>query len=98
MSPHARNFDGLSVPADFELGVATSSWQIEGDSAGRGVANWDEFAAIPGNVADGAGADPACDHVHRLEEDLDLLAWLGLLKKQLLLIKLLQTSKCLTTK
>ena len=77
MSPHARNFDGLSVPADFELGVATSSWQIEGDSAGRGVANWDEFAAIPGNVADGAGADPACDHVNRLEEDLDLLAWLG---------------------
>jgi beta-glucosidase len=77
MSSHARNFDGLSVPADFELGVATSSWQIEGDSAGRGVANWDEFAAIPGKVVDGAGADPACDHVNRLEEDLDLLAWLG---------------------
>ena len=77
MSPHTRNFDGLIVPADFELGVATSSWQIEGDVAGRGAANWDEFALIPGKVIDGSTGEPACDHVNRLEEDLDLLAWLG---------------------
>jgi beta-glucosidase len=77
MGPHARDFEGLAIPADFELGVATSSWQIEGDVAGRGAANWDEFAAIPGNVIDGATGEPACDHVNRLEEDLDLLAWIG---------------------
>ncbi len=77
MSPHARNFEGLAVPADFELGVATSAWQIEGDVTGRGVANWDEFSAIPGKVIDGATGEPACDHVNRLDEDLDLLAWLG---------------------
>ena len=77
MSPHARDFDGLIVPADFELGVATSAWQIEGDVAGRGTANWDEFALIPGKIIDGSSGEPACDHVNRLEEDLDLLAWLG---------------------
>ena len=67
----------LEIPRDFELGVATSSWQIEGDVAGRGRANWDDFALIPGAIVDGSTGEPACDHVHRLEEDLDLLAWLG---------------------
>jgi len=64
------------VPEDFELGVATSAWQIEGDVAGRGLANWDEFAARTGAIVDGATGEPACDHVHRVEEDLDLLQWL----------------------
>lgn len=67
----------LEIPRDFELGVATSSWQIEGDVAGRGRANWDDFALIPGAIVDGSTGEPACDHVHRLDEDLDLLAWLG---------------------
>ena len=67
----------LQIPSDFELGVATSSWQIEGDVAGRGRANWDDFALIRGAIADGATGEPACDHVRRLDEDLDLLAWLG---------------------
>lgn len=67
----------VRVPADFQLGVATSSWQIEGDVAGRGACNWDAFAEVPGAIIDGATGEPACDHVNRLEEDLDLLAWLG---------------------
>ncbi len=59
------------------MGVATSAWQIEGDLAGRGRSTWDDFADRPGAIADGATAEPACDHVHRLDEDLDLLQWLG---------------------
>ncbi len=66
------------LPADFEWGLATSAWQIEGDSAGRGPSTWDAFAAEPGRIVDGATADPACDHVHRVQEDLDLMAWMGL--------------------
>ena len=66
-----------AIPPGFELGVATSSWQIEGDVAGRGLSTWDEFATRPGVIVDGATGEPACDHVHRLDEDLDLLAWLG---------------------
>ena len=65
------------IPSDFIVGAATASWQVEGDSAGRGRSIWDDFAAVPGNIADGTLADPACDHVNRLEEDLDHLAWLG---------------------
>lgn len=67
----------LHIPRDLELGVATSSWQIEGDVAGRGSSVWDDFAKVPGAIIDGATGEPACDHVARLEEDLDLLAWLG---------------------
>ena len=67
----------LDIPPGFEMGVATSAWQIEGDLAGRGRCNWDDFADTPGTIVDGATGDPACDHVHRLDEDLELLSWLG---------------------
>ncbi|MEI6648820.1 MAG: GH1 family beta-glucosidase [Actinomycetes bacterium] len=65
------------LPKDFIFGAATASWQIEGDSAGRGSSIWDDFARTPGNIIDGTTADPACDHIHRWREDLDLLSWLG---------------------
>lgn len=65
------------IPPDFILGAATSSWQIEGSSKTRGRSIWEDFAEVPGNIRDGATADPACDHVNRWEEDLDRLAWLG---------------------
>lgn len=65
------------IPSGFIVGAATASWQVEGDSEGRGRSIWDDFAAVEGNIADGTVADPACDHVNRLEEDLDHLAWLG---------------------
>ncbi len=67
----------LEIPGGFELGAATAAWQIEGDVAGRGRCIWDDFADVPGAIVDGATGEPACDHVHRLEEDLDLLSWLG---------------------
>ncbi len=67
----------IREPGDFEFGVATSSWQIEGDIAGRGRSTWDDFSETLGKVIDGATGATACDHVNRLEEDLDLLAWLG---------------------
>ena len=65
------------IPPDFHMGVATSAWQIEGSSQTRGRSIWEDFSAVPGNIRDGATGDPACDHVNRWEEDLDLLSWLG---------------------
>jgi beta-glucosidase len=65
------------VPKGFLFGAATSSWQIEGSSHTRGSSIWDDFVKVPGVIVDGATADPACDHVNRLEEDLDLLSRLG---------------------
>jgi beta-glucosidase len=64
---------------DFLFGVATSSYQIEGAVAedGRGPSIWDRFAHTPGKVKGGHNGDVACDHYHRMPDDVALLAWLG---------------------
>ena len=66
-------------PSNFVWGVATSAFQIEGAarSDGKGPSIWDEFCRVPGAIADGGNGDVACDHYHRLEADLDLIADLG---------------------
>ncbi|MFA9445057.1 GH1 family beta-glucosidase [Egicoccus sp. AB-alg6-2] len=68
-----------SFPPGFTWGVATSAYQIEGatDVDGRGESIWDRFCREPGRVDDGHTGDVACDHYHRWEADLDLLAELG---------------------
>jgi beta-glucosidase len=67
-------------PADFVWGVATSAYQIEGAAHedGRADSIWDEFCRRPGAIRDGSNGDRACDHYHRFEADLDLVASLGI--------------------
>ncbi|MEY2690524.1 MAG: hypothetical protein RL375_4724 [Pseudomonadota bacterium] len=66
-------------PPDFVWGVATSSFQIEGAATedGKGESIWDEFCRRPSAIADGSDGLVACDHVHRLQGDLDLIQSLG---------------------
>jgi beta-glucosidase len=68
-----------ALGADFLLGVATSSYQIEGAVAadGRLPSIWDVFSHTPGKTKNADTGDVACDHYNRLESDLDLLAWMG---------------------
>ena len=70
----------MDFPEGFLWGAATASYQIEGavDEDGRGASIWDTFSHTPGKVLHGDTGDIACDHYHRLEEDLDLMADLGL--------------------
>lgn len=66
------------LPEGFLFGAATSSYQIEGHRfGGAGRTHWDDFAATPGNVVRGEDGARACDHYHRMDEDLDLLAGLN---------------------
>jgi beta-glucosidase len=69
-----------TFPRQFRFGVATSAYQIEGavDEDGRGESIWDRFCRTPGRVAKGDTGEIACDHYHRWERDLDLIAELGL--------------------
>src|SRR5689334_14533150 len=66
-------------PDDFAWGVATSAFQIEGAVAedGRGESIWDRFCAERGRIVDGSDANVACDHYHRVADDVALLRWLG---------------------
>jgi beta-glucosidase len=61
----------------FVFGVATSSFQIEGDAAERLPSIWDEFCGQPGRIRDGSDGRVACDHVRRWRDDVDLVSWLG---------------------
>jgi beta-glucosidase len=70
----------MRFPPGFLFGAATSAYQIEGaaDEDGRGPSIWDTFCQVPGAVTHGDTAAIACDHYHRLDADLDLIAELGL--------------------
>ncbi len=67
------------LPPGFRFGTSTAAYQIEGAVAedGRGPSIWDTFAAQPGRIKDGSSGAVACDHYHRLEEDVALLERLG---------------------
>ncbi len=69
-----------SFPKDFLFGVATAAYQIEGAAHedGRKDSIWDAFARVPGAVVDGHNGDVACDHYHRYESDVELMASLGM--------------------
>ncbi|MFI9003948.1 GH1 family beta-glucosidase [Streptomyces sp. NPDC053541] len=67
-------------PAGFVWGASTAAYQIEGaaEEDGKGPSVWDTFVRRPGAVRDGHTGDVACDHYHRLDEDVALMRRLGL--------------------
>jgi beta-glucosidase len=70
----------LHFPQNFVWGSATAAYQIEGaaNADGRLPSIWDVFCQVPGKVRNGDTGDVADDHYHRMTEDLDLMAALGL--------------------
>ncbi|MFV0321144.1 MAG: GH1 family beta-glucosidase [Alphaproteobacteria bacterium] len=73
------NNNSIFLDKNFTLGVATSSYQIEGayDVDDKLPSIWDVFSKIPGRVKNGDTGDVACDHYHRYAEDSALIAELG---------------------
>jgi beta-glucosidase len=70
----------MTFPRDFLWGAGTSAYQIEGATHedGRGASVWDVFATQPGRTYLGQTGDVAADHYHRVEQDVSLIAQLGL--------------------
>jgi len=69
-----------AFPDGFLWGAASSAYQIEGavHADGRGASVWDTFSHTRGKVRGGDTGDIACDFYHRADDDLDLIAGLGL--------------------
>jgi beta-glucosidase len=59
--------------------VATSAYQIEGAAFddGRTPSIWDTFCRVPGAVVGADNGDVACDHYHRMPQDVALIKSLG---------------------
>jgi beta-glucosidase len=77
--PSATPTSATTFPSGFTWGTATASYQIEGAVAedGRTPSIWDTFSHLPGAVVGDDTGDVACDHYHRMEDDIALLADLG---------------------
>ena len=67
-------------PEGFLWGAATSSYQVEGslDADGKGESIWDRFSHTPGNIWNEEDGDTACDHYRHYEEDVRIMADIGL--------------------
>ena len=67
-------------PDSFLWGAATSAYQIEGSplADGAGASIWQRFSHTPGLTHNGDTGDVACDHYHRMREDVEIMASLGL--------------------
>ncbi len=78
--PMPQEGAALQFPPEFLWGCATSAYQIEGAVAddGRGPSIWDTFSHLPGRVHNSDHGDRAADHYHRYDEDVRLMAELGL--------------------
>jgi beta-glucosidase len=68
-----------TFPPNFQWGVATAAYQIEGAIAteGRKPSVWDTFSATPGRILNEDTGAIACDHYHRFAEDVQWMAKLG---------------------
>ena len=67
-------------PEGFLWGAATAAYQIEGawNEDGKGESIWDRFTHRPYTIRNGDTGDVACDHYHRMPEDVALMKELGL--------------------
>jgi beta-glucosidase len=70
----------IKFPKDFLWGAATASYQIEGawNEDGKGESIWDRFTHQPYKILNGDNGDIACDHYHRMPEDVQLMKKIGL--------------------
>ncbi|MBB1508669.1 GH1 family beta-glucosidase [Tessaracoccus sp. MC1756] len=70
----------VTFTPDFIFGAATAAFQIEGANTedGRVPSIWDTFCATPGKVVGGDTGEVACDHYHRMPQDVALMKELGL--------------------
>lgn len=65
---------------NFFWGAATSSYQIEGAAFddGKGKSIWDTFSHEKGKISDESTGDIACDHYNHVDDDVKLMADMGL--------------------
>jgi len=70
----------LEFPKNFLWGVAASAYQIEGgyNEDGKGESIWDVYTRQLDRILNGDTGQVACDHYHRMPDDVGLMKELGI--------------------
>lgn len=70
----------MGFPKNFMWGAAAASYQIEGayNEDGKGLSIWDVYTEYKRNVKYNETGNVACDHYHRMKEDVALMKEMGL--------------------
>ncbi|TFG62793.1 MAG: glycosyl hydrolase family protein, partial [Spirochaetales bacterium] len=70
----------VQFPKNFVWGASSASFQIEGSPLADGASPsiWLDFTRKKGAIDRGDNADTACDHYNRYEEDIAIMADLGI--------------------
>lgn len=70
----------MAFRKDFVWGAATASYQVEGayNEDNRGWTIWDEFCTQNDKISDRSNGNIACDHYHKMKDDVKLMSELGL--------------------
>lgn len=70
----------MSFSKDFIWGAASAAYQVEGayNEDGKGLNIWDVYSGYHGNTRYNEDGKIACDHYHRVEEDVELMKEIGL--------------------
>ena len=70
----------MGFKKDFVWGTASSAYQIEGATFenSKGLNIWDVFSHEDGNIFQNHNGDIACDHFHRVDDDVALMVKMGL--------------------
>lgn len=69
----------MGFPKDFKWGVASAAYQIEGayNEDGKGLNIWDVYAGRDNHTEFNEDGKVACDHYHRVDEDIANMVELG---------------------
>ena len=72
--------ESKGFPKDFLWGSASAAYQVEGawNEDGKAPSVWDYFVRIPGKTFKATTGDKAVDHYHHYQEDVRLMAEMGL--------------------
>ncbi|MDI1254990.1 MAG: GH1 family beta-glucosidase [Flavobacterium sp.] len=75
MSKHTPDLDRAQFGKNFEWGVATAAFQIEGshEAHGKGLSIWDVFADRKRTIKNGHDAKIACDFYNLYEKDIAMI-------------------------
>lgn len=70
----------MSFPKNFKWGAASAAYQIEGayNEDGKGLSIWDVYAGQDNHTEYNEDGKVACDHYHRVDEDIANMAKLGI--------------------